>query len=221
MNGLTVILAFVAVLILFEEVLPRWRFRKWRRVQARLRARWKKHVAAVERSVAEQAEKKASPAVDVKQESVPVGGRRIPAWKVRLVELAQSGNADAMMKLGKLAYQNNQLVEAYFWKWRLQKKTKMLLVNPTLQQVRRAWQKKKCPSERQNVYEGFDETQAAVIRAYMRFLCGVEPQAAKEKIVAFAAQGVEEAKWMVESGDLEKKVKKEGAKKKVGLKGKR
>lgn len=215
MNGLTVILVFVALLALFEEAVPRWRFRRWRRWHGKVLEAMKKRAAEVEKAMAQRAEKAAADAARhpvVEPEVVPYG-RRIPAWKVRLVNLAQAGDADSMKKLGDLALKNGKFVEAYFWKWRMHQLTKMLVTNPTLRQIRRAWRKKKCPAEHQNFYTGFTEDQSAVIRAYMRFMCGIDPQAAREKIVAFAGQGVEEAKWMVEAGVLkEDKVEKDDEK---------
>lgn len=218
MNGLLVILAFVALLILFDEVLPRWRFRRWRRWQGKAQAELKKRAAAVEKAMAQMAEKAAADAARnpvVEPVDIPYG-RRLPGWKARMVKLAQAGDADSMKKLGDLAFQNGKFVEAYFWKWRMHKLTKMLVANPTLRQIRRAWRKKKCPGEHQNFYTGFTEDQSAVIRAYMRFMCGIDSQAARERIAALAAQGVEEAKWMVDAGDLkENKVEKDDEKEDV------
>ena len=201
MNGLTVIVAITAVLILFEEIVPRLRFRDWKRRQAKLLAAHKKHAAARAEG-GPSAAGTPSAAGGPQEPAVVPCGLRIPAWKVRMVKKARDGDADSMAKLGNLALQHHKLVEAYYWKWRLETTKKILLMNPSLRQLRRLWRKKGCPSERQNVYEGFDETSAGLIRALLRLQCGIETETARRRIADLAEAGNEEAKWMARSYDV-------------------
>lgn len=203
MSGLTVILAFVAVLILFEEIVPRIRFHLWKRRQDAQQAEWERRAAKVEREMAELSAKAAElPARVAPWEAcradseARAAGPDTPVWKLRLVERAKKGDATAMANLGNTAFKHKQFVEAYFWKWRMQEEKKILVTNPSLREIRRAWRKKGCPAERENVYWGFDANQAAAIRAFMRLKCGIDADAARERIEALAEQGLEEAKRM-------------------------
>ena len=105
---------------------------------------------------------------------------------------ASMGHLAAMVKLGEYASRRRAVVEAYYWTALAELKGAKGL-EKTLREMLFRWKSLGCPTEHQNVYDGFSRQQGSFARALLRIRSAVDLRRARARMRELADQGCEEA----------------------------
>lgn len=105
-----------------------------------------------------------------------------------LYQSAELGSLLAMSKLGDHAYAREDLVEAFYWKLRVEMKGGVAR-NPSTSEILQAWMQAGCPEEYENETTGFSEQKGSFARAVLCFMSGVDIRGARIQLNELADAG--------------------------------
>ena len=114
-----------------------------------------------------------------------------------LLEAAERGEAEAMSALGDFAFQRGALVEAFYWRLRVEMGAGCCC-NPILTNIISAWVGVGCPDGGEEIGASLSEQQAAFAHAVLCLLSGVDPRYGTMRLKELSDAGVEDAKQFLE-----------------------
>jgi len=110
-----------------------------------------------------------------------------------VVQAANGGHLDALLKLSDYARQRGANVEAYYWAAVAQKRGAKGL-DGRLGEIRKQWLFNEANGEYENVYEFFPETCGTIARSLLRIACSIDAPYARKRLRDLAALGDANAK---------------------------
>lgn len=105
-----------------------------------------------------------------------------------LYKAAMLGHVEAMSRLGDYAYLRMDLVEAFYWKLRVEL-TGGICRNPSLKDIIDAWVDEGCPDEPENLKMGFGEEESIFAYAVLGYKSGINAQQSSITLNRLAAAG--------------------------------
>lgn len=113
---------------------------------------------------------------------------------------AELGHLEAMSKLGDYAFERGDIVEAFYWKHRVEMNGGRCR-NPSLMDIIGVWGDVGCPDGGEEVSAGFTETHAAFAHAVLCLKSGTNPQFGNFRLKELADAGDEDAKQFLRRGN--------------------
>ena len=222
-GGVIVAVCVAAVLALAETLVPRLlcAFVLWRQE----RARTTRNASAGAKAPVEDVEK-VEEAEDVEQVERPEKAEEAPAeaervwaeacgmkihsespdfatdWQYMTLvyKAAGLGHLEAMSKLGDYAFARGDVVEAFYWKHRVEMNGGRCR-NPSLMDIIGIWGDVGCPDGGEEVSAGFTEQHAAFAHAVLCLKSGINPQFGNIRLKELADAGDEDAMRFLRKGN--------------------
>ena len=109
------------------------------------------------------------------------------------------GHLEAMSKLGDYAFKRGDVVEAFYWKHRVEMGGGRCR-NPSLMDIIGIWSDEGCPDGGEEVNAGFTEQRAAFAHAVLCLKSGVDPRFGTMRLKELSDAGDEDARLFLGKG---------------------
>ena len=113
---------------------------------------------------------------------------------------AELGHLEAMSKLGDYAFNRGDVVEAFYWKHRVEMNGGRCR-NPSLMDIIEIWGDVGCPDGGEEVSAGFTEQHAAFAHAVLCLKSGINPQFGNIRLKELSDAGDEDAMRFLRKGN--------------------